>query len=39
MELSCVSLNQNWTAILGLKEALAPKDEASKVSLWGHAHA
>ncbi len=33
MELSCVSLNQNRTATLGLIEALAPEEEASKVNL------
>jgi hypothetical protein len=39
MELSCVSLNQNWTPTLGLREALAPKEKASKVGLRGCAHA
>jgi hypothetical protein len=39
MELSCVSSNQNRIPTLGLKETLAPKEEISKVSLWGHAHA
>jgi hypothetical protein len=39
MELSCVSPNQNQTPTLGLKETLAPKGEANKVSLRGHAHA
>jgi len=39
MELSCVSPNQNWTPAWGLREILAPKEEASKVSLWGRAHA
>jgi hypothetical protein len=38
MELFGVSPNQNWTATLGLRETLAPKEEASKVSLWGHVH-
>jgi hypothetical protein len=35
---SCVNPNQNRTPTLGLKETLAPKEEASKVSLRGHAH-
>jgi len=39
MELSCVNLNQNWTLILGLRKTLVLKEEASKVSLWGCAHA
>jgi hypothetical protein len=39
MELSCVSPNQNWTPTLGLRETLAPKGEASKVSLRGGARA
>jgi hypothetical protein len=39
MELSCVGPNQNQTPTLGLRETLAPKKEASKVSLRGHAHA
>jgi hypothetical protein len=39
MELSCVGPNQNRTPTLGVRETLAPKEEASKVSLWGHAHA
>ncbi len=39
MEFSCVGPNQNRTPILGLKETLVPKEEANKVSLWGHAHA
>jgi hypothetical protein len=39
MELSCVSPNQNRTPTLGLRKTLAPKGEASKVSLWGRAHA
>jgi hypothetical protein len=39
MEPSCVGPNQSRTPILGLRETLAPKEEASKVSLWGHAHA
>jgi hypothetical protein len=34
MELSYVSPNQNQTPTLGLRETLAPKEEASKVSLW-----
>jgi hypothetical protein len=38
IELSCVSPNQNWTPTLGLREALAPKEEANKVSLQGRAH-
>jgi len=33
MELSCVSPNQNQTPTLRLKETLAPKGEANKVSL------
>jgi hypothetical protein len=33
MELSCVSQNQNQTPTLGLRETLAPKEEASKVNL------
>jgi hypothetical protein len=39
MELSCVGPNQNRTPTLGLRETLTPKEEASKVSLQGHAHA
>jgi hypothetical protein len=39
MDFSCVGPNQNRTLTLGLKETLAPKEEASKVSLQGHAHA
>jgi hypothetical protein len=39
VELPCVSSNQNQTPTSGLKETLAPKEEASKVSLRGHAHA
>jgi hypothetical protein len=39
MEFPCVSSNQNRTPILKLKEILAPKEEASKVNLWGHTHA
>jgi predicted phosphodiesterase len=39
MEFSCVGPNQNRTPILGVRETLAPKEEASKVSLQGHAHA
>jgi hypothetical protein len=38
MELSCVNPNQNWIPTLGLKKTLAPKEEASKVSLQGCAH-
>jgi len=38
MELSCIGPNQNQTPTLGLRETLAPKEEASKVSLRGHAH-
>jgi hypothetical protein len=38
MELPCVSSNQNWTPTFGLREILAPKKEANKVSLQGHAH-
>jgi hypothetical protein len=38
MELSCVGSNQNRTPTLGLRK-LDPKEEASKVSLRGHAHA
>jgi hypothetical protein len=38
MEFSCVSPNQNQTPTLGLRETLAPKEEANKVSLWGHTH-
>ncbi len=29
----------NWTPTLGLRETLAPKEEANKMSLQGHAHA
>jgi len=36
---SCVGLNQNRTPTLGLREILIPKEEASKMSLWGHAQA
>ncbi len=39
MELSYINLNQNWTPTLGLRETLAPKEEASKVTLQGRAHA
>jgi hypothetical protein len=39
MKLPCVSPNQNRTPTLGRKEIFAPKEEASKVSLWGRAHA
>ncbi len=39
MDLSYVGLNQNWKPILGLRETLAPKEEGSKVSLRGYAHA
>jgi hypothetical protein len=38
MEPPCVGPNQNRTPTLGLREILIPKWEASKVSLWGHAH-
>jgi len=37
--ISCVSPNQNQTPTFGLKETLTPKEEASKVSLQGHAQA
>jgi hypothetical protein len=33
MELSCLNPNQNRIPTLGLKETLAPKEEASKVNL------
>jgi len=39
MKPSCIGPNQNRTPTLGLKEILTPKEEASKVSLWGHAQA
>jgi hypothetical protein len=39
MELSYISPNQNQTPRWGLKEILAPKEEANKVSLRGRAHA
>jgi predicted phosphodiesterase len=39
MELPCVSPNQNKIPLLELREILIPKEEASKVSLRGHAHA
>jgi hypothetical protein len=39
MKLPCKNSNQNQTPTLRLKEILAPKEEASKVSLWGCAHA
>jgi len=39
MEFSYVNPNQNQTPTLGLREILVPKEEASKVSLWGRAHA
>ncbi len=39
MELSCVGQNRNRTPISMLRKTLAPKEEASKVSLRGHAHA
>jgi len=39
MELSCVSPSQNRTPTLGLRVTLAPKEEASNVSLQGRAHA
>jgi hypothetical protein len=38
MELSYIGPNQNRTPTLGFRETLAPKEEVSKVSLWGHAH-
>jgi hypothetical protein len=38
MEPFCISPNQNQTPTLGLIEILAPKKEASKVSLWGCTH-
>ncbi len=37
--ISCVSPNQNRIPTLGLKETSAPKEEARKASMWGHAHA
>jgi hypothetical protein len=39
MELFGLGLDQNRTFTLGLKETLAPKEEASKVSLWVHVNA
>ncbi len=39
MEPSYVGPNQNRTPLLELREILIPKEEASKVSLRGHAHA
>jgi hypothetical protein len=36
---SCGGPNQNQTPTLGLREILIPKEEASKVSLQGHAQA
>jgi len=33
MELPYITSNQNWTPTLGLREILALKEEASKVSL------
>jgi hypothetical protein len=39
MEFFYVSSNQNQTPTLGLRKILAPKKEASKVSLQGHPHA
>jgi hypothetical protein len=33
MELPCITSNQNQIPTLGLKKILAPKEEASKVSL------
>jgi len=36
---SCVSPNQNQTPTLGWREILTLKEEASKVSLRGHAQA
>jgi hypothetical protein len=38
MELFCISPYQNQTLTLGLGKTLAPKEEASKVSLRGRAH-
>jgi hypothetical protein len=38
VELSCVNPNQNQTHTLQLRETLAPKEEANKVNLQGHAH-
>jgi hypothetical protein len=38
MRFPCISSNQNQTPILGLKTILAPKEEASKVNLWGCTH-
>jgi hypothetical protein len=37
MEPFCIGPNQNRTPTLGLKETLTPKEEASEVSLRGHA--
>jgi hypothetical protein len=39
MELSSISPNQNGTPTLGLRKTLAPKEEANKMNLRGHAHA
>jgi hypothetical protein len=39
MEFFCVSPNQNRTPTVRLREILVPKEEASKVSLQGRAHA
>jgi hypothetical protein len=39
MELFCVNPNQNRIPKLGLRETLAQKEEAKKVSLRGCAHA
>jgi len=39
MELPCIGPNQNLIPTLGLRETLTPKEEASKVSLQGHAQA
>ncbi len=39
MEFSCVSPNQNQTPTSGLRKTLAPKEEASNVSLQGWEHA
>ncbi len=38
MELPCVNPNQNWNPTLGWGKTLAPKEEATKVSLRGRAH-
>jgi len=39
MGLSCMTPNQNRTLTLGLRGTLAPKEDASKVSLRGCTHA